>query len=279
MDSLRYWVTEMHVDGFRFDLAPALAREAFDVDREGRSSTPSTRSLSWPGQADRGAVGYRRERLPSRAIPHSAGRNGTASTVIASAASGVARGQVAELAYRLTGSQRPLRADGRATVRQHQFRHRPRRLHPARPRQLQPQAQRGERRENRDGGNDNNLLELRRARAQPTTEIRRSARQIAELPGHAAPLPGCPDAPAAATNRPHPARQQQRLLPGQRCRAWYDWSLNDSRDDALHESTRQVIVACAGATSPAPPPLSCVRADCSEPRGRTSPGYAPVEAR
>ena len=35
MDSLRYWVTEMHVDGFRFDLAPALAREAFDVDREG----------------------------------------------------------------------------------------------------------------------------------------------------------------------------------------------------------------------------------------------------
>jgi glycogen operon protein len=35
MDSLRYWVQEMHVDGFRFDLAPALAREAFDVDREG----------------------------------------------------------------------------------------------------------------------------------------------------------------------------------------------------------------------------------------------------
>ena len=26
MDSLRYWVSEMHVDGFRFDLAPALAR-------------------------------------------------------------------------------------------------------------------------------------------------------------------------------------------------------------------------------------------------------------
>ncbi|WP_030451046.1 glycogen debranching protein GlgX [Herbidospora cretacea] len=33
MDSLRYWVTEMHVDGFRFDLASSLARELHDVDR------------------------------------------------------------------------------------------------------------------------------------------------------------------------------------------------------------------------------------------------------
>ena len=33
MDSLRYWVNEMHVDGFRFDLAPVLARELFDVNR------------------------------------------------------------------------------------------------------------------------------------------------------------------------------------------------------------------------------------------------------
>ncbi|WP_159801011.1 glycogen debranching protein GlgX [Arthrobacter zhaoguopingii] len=33
MDSLRYWVTEMHVDGFRFDLASALAREFYEVDR------------------------------------------------------------------------------------------------------------------------------------------------------------------------------------------------------------------------------------------------------
>ncbi len=35
MDSLRYWVEEMHVDGFRFDLASALARELHDVDRLG----------------------------------------------------------------------------------------------------------------------------------------------------------------------------------------------------------------------------------------------------
>ncbi|MGD9646058.1 MAG: glycogen debranching protein GlgX [Pirellulales bacterium] len=35
MDSLRYWVTEMHVDGFRFDLASALARELYEVDKLG----------------------------------------------------------------------------------------------------------------------------------------------------------------------------------------------------------------------------------------------------
>ena len=33
MDSLRYWVTEMHVDGFRFDLASVLARELYEVDK------------------------------------------------------------------------------------------------------------------------------------------------------------------------------------------------------------------------------------------------------
>ena len=33
MDSLRYWITEMHVDGFRFDLAAALARGLYEVDR------------------------------------------------------------------------------------------------------------------------------------------------------------------------------------------------------------------------------------------------------
>jgi glycogen operon protein len=35
MDSLRYWVLDMHVDGFRFDLASALARELHDVDKLG----------------------------------------------------------------------------------------------------------------------------------------------------------------------------------------------------------------------------------------------------
>jgi isoamylase len=37
MDSLRYWVTDMHVDGFRFDLASALARGFHEVDRDRKS--------------------------------------------------------------------------------------------------------------------------------------------------------------------------------------------------------------------------------------------------
>ena len=53
MDSLRYWVNEMHVDGFRFDLAAALARQFFEVDRLSAPSssyltrTPSSPRSSW----------------------------------------------------------------------------------------------------------------------------------------------------------------------------------------------------------------------------------------
>ena len=43
MDSLRYWVLEMHVDGFRFDLAPALARELYEVNQLGHASSTSSR--------------------------------------------------------------------------------------------------------------------------------------------------------------------------------------------------------------------------------------------
>ena len=46
MDTLRYWVLEMHVDGFRFDLASTLARELHDVDRLRRSSISSSRIRS-----------------------------------------------------------------------------------------------------------------------------------------------------------------------------------------------------------------------------------------
>ncbi len=70
MDSLRYWVTEMHVDGFRFDLASALARGLHDVDRLRRLLRPDP---TGPGdqrrQADRRAVGHRRGRLPGRQLP------------------------------------------------------------------------------------------------------------------------------------------------------------------------------------------------------------------
>ena len=70
MDSLRYWVTECHVDGFRFDLASALARELYDVDRLSallRRHPPGPGALA--GEAHRRAVGRRPRRLPGRQLP------------------------------------------------------------------------------------------------------------------------------------------------------------------------------------------------------------------
>ena len=64
MDSLRYWALEMHVDGFRFDLASALARELYDVDKLARvlrRDSPGPGDLA--AEAHRRAMGCRRRRL------------------------------------------------------------------------------------------------------------------------------------------------------------------------------------------------------------------------
>ena len=69
MDSLRYWVLEMHVDGFRFDLASALARELHAVDKLGAffdiiHQDPGALA----GEADRRTLGSRRRRLSGRQL-------------------------------------------------------------------------------------------------------------------------------------------------------------------------------------------------------------------
>ena len=70
MDSLRYWIEEMHVDGFRFDLAATLARELHDVDRlSAFFDLIQQDPVVVEGQADRRAVGRRRGRLPGRQLP------------------------------------------------------------------------------------------------------------------------------------------------------------------------------------------------------------------
>ena len=67
MDSLRYWVNDMHVDGFRFDLASTLAR-----DEQGREQAARVLRNHSPGpgpfagEANRGAVGCRRRRISGR---------------------------------------------------------------------------------------------------------------------------------------------------------------------------------------------------------------------
>jgi isoamylase len=67
MDSLRYWVLEMHVDGFRFDLASALARELHDVDKLSAFFDIILQDpILVTGQADRRAMGSWKRRLSGR---------------------------------------------------------------------------------------------------------------------------------------------------------------------------------------------------------------------
>ena len=89
-DSLRYWVTDMHVDGFRFDLAPVLARGGDDGQDERllRDRAPGPGPLH--GEADRRALGRQSRRLPAWASSRPAGPSGTAPSATACAASGAA---------------------------------------------------------------------------------------------------------------------------------------------------------------------------------------------
>ncbi len=147
MDSLRYWVTEMHVDGFRFDLASALARELHAVDRLSSffdliQQDPVVSRVKLIAEPwDVGDGGYQVGNFPPLWSEWNAKyRDGVRDYW---------RGtdwSLANFASRFTGLIRPVRVLGETTTRQHQLRHRPRRLHPARSGLLQREAQRGQRR-------------------------------------------------------------------------------------------------------------------------------------
>ena len=117
MDSLRYWVTEMHVDGFRFDLAATLARQFHEVDKAVGVLRPHPAGPGdLPGQADRRALGRRRRAATRWATSRRCGPSGTASTATPCATSGAAsRRTLGEFASRFTGS-RPLRAQRRKPI-------------------------------------------------------------------------------------------------------------------------------------------------------------------
>ena len=105
MDSLRYWVLDMHVDGFRFDLASALARELHDVDRLSSffdviHQDPVISQVKLIAEPwDLGEGGYQVGNFP----PGWAEWNGRYRDTIRRYWKGD-WGQVGELAYRLTGS-------------------------------------------------------------------------------------------------------------------------------------------------------------------------------
>ena len=131
MDSLRYWVLEMHVDGFRFDLAASLARQFHEVDRLSAffdliQQDPVISQVKLIAEPwDLGDGGYQVGNFPAAVV-------------------GMER-QVPRHRPRLLAPERhsdrragraphrqlrPLRGHRPAALRQHQLRHLPRRLHP-----------------------------------------------------------------------------------------------------------------------------------------------------
>jgi isoamylase len=114
MDSLRYWVVDMHVDGFRFDLAAALAREFYDVDRLSAffgiiHQDPVLSQVKLIAEPwDVGEGGYQVGNFPVRWAEW----NGRYRDTVRDFWRGQARG-VSDLAYRLTGSSDLYQADGR----------------------------------------------------------------------------------------------------------------------------------------------------------------------
>jgi isoamylase len=114
MDSLRYWVLEMHVDGFRFDLAAALARELHDVDRLSAffdviNQDPVLSRVKLIAEPwDVGEGGYQVGRFPALWAEW----NGKYRDVVRRYWKGD-DGQLAELGYRLTGSSDLYQRDGR----------------------------------------------------------------------------------------------------------------------------------------------------------------------
>lgn len=114
MDSLRYWVMDMHVDGFRFDLASALARELHEVDRLSAffdilHQDPILSQVKLIAEPwDVGEGGYQVGNFPVGWAEW----NGKYRDTIRRYVKGDG-GQMAELAYRLTGSSDLYEGSGR----------------------------------------------------------------------------------------------------------------------------------------------------------------------
>jgi glycogen operon protein len=114
MDSLRYWVTEMHVDGFRFDLASTLARELHDVNKLGAffdtiHQDPTLADVKLIAEPwDVGDGGYQVGNFPVLWAEW----NGKYRDTVRRFWKGDT-GQLSDFAYRLTGSSDLYQSDGR----------------------------------------------------------------------------------------------------------------------------------------------------------------------
>ena len=259
-DSLRYWVTDMHVDGFRFDLAPVLVRgyeagqpSAFFeiIQQDPVLSKVKLIAEPWDASPD----GYQLGRFP----PGWSEWNGAFRDCVRRFWRGDP-GQVPELASRLTGSSDIYAPSGRRTYASINFVtcHDGFTLTDLVSYDDKHNEANGE--DNRDGAAGQLQPQLGRGgpdRLGP--DPAGPGPHEAQLPHHADVLPGGADAARRRRDRPHPAGQQQRLLPGQR--------------DQLVRLGRRRIRAATCATSSATSSPSC-RATRSCAAGTSSPATA-----
>ena len=218
MDSLRYWVLEMHVDGFRFDLASALARELYDVDRLAAffdiiHQDPVLSQVKLIAEPwDLGEGGYQVGNFPVLWTEW----NGKYRDSVRRFWRGDG-GTVSELATRLAGSNDLYAHSGRQPYASINFvtAHDGFTLHDLVSYNEKHNEANGE--DNRDG--ENNNLSWNCGVEGPTDDpaINATARAAeAQPPGDAAAVAGRADDQPRRRARPHAAGQQQRLLPGQR---------------------------------------------------------------
>ena len=187
------------------------------------------------GQADRRAVGRRRRRLPGRQLSRRLGRVERPVSRHGARASGRATAAlIGDFASRLTGSRDLYGQQRPAAVRQHQLRHRARRLHAARPGQLQREAQRGQRRGQPRRQQPQPFAGTAASRARPTT--RRSTRCARAR--SATSWRRCCSRRACRCSRPATrSAARQRGNNNAYCQdneiSWLDWKLDDDPKRAL----------------------------------------------
>ena len=218
MDSLRYWVNEMHVDGFRFDLASTLARELHDVDRLAAffdiiHQDPVLSQVKLIAEPwDVGEGGYQVGNFPVLWAEW----NGKYRDSVRAFWKGD-EGLMAEIAYRLTGSSDLYENDGRRPYASINFitAHDGFTLNDLVSYNDKHNEANGE--DNRDG--DDNNISWNHGVEGPTDDpeiIELRERQKRNFLATLLLLAGRADALRRRRDRPHAARQQQRLLPGQR---------------------------------------------------------------
>ena len=217
MDSLRYFVIDCHVDGFRFDLASALAREFYDVDRLSAffdiiHQDPVLSQVKLIAEPwDVGPGGYQVGNFPILWTEW----NGLYRDCVRDFWRGDCG--LAEFAQRFTGSSDLYQSDGRRPFASINFvtahdgftlndlvsyneKHNEANLE-----------------DNRDGTDDNRSWNCGAEGPTDDPEVNRAARAAAaQLPDDALPLAGRADAARRRRARADAAREQQRVLPGQR---------------------------------------------------------------